>query len=172
MSLAVFLIVNGVAFGTFFFLFDVSECLTLSEEEVEGNLPWGSDMWRGEVCPVDKTAERHAWQKAPHVQSHWGVNEWGALAGQKVMLQDHWVEMKNRRERICRNQLEIDHGRSGAVREVQISSFGQQEVFSGGVWYALIQLLDVSLREAQSSLVLQSRLLQWWCSHARGSHPV
>ena len=40
MSLAVFLTVNGVAFGTiFFFLFDVSDCLTLSGEEVEGNLP-------------------------------------------------------------------------------------------------------------------------------------
>ena len=39
-SLVVFLIVNGVAFGTFFFfILDVSECLTLSEEEVEGNLP-------------------------------------------------------------------------------------------------------------------------------------
>lgn len=156
---------------TFSFFLDASECLTLSEEEVEGNMN-KVKREEGEARPVDKTRERHAWQKAQHCASTEAWANEGALGDRRCMLQDHWVQMKNRRERRCRNQLEIDHGRSGAA--VRGSEFILKGCYPSTLpphlLWSRCDTPDPSpcVAWGQSSLVLWWRPPQCWCSHAPG----
>ena len=154
MSLAVFLIVNGVAFGTFFFF--SFQCFRLSNPvwgisgreltsrkwNVKRSLPRGQDERK--TCLAEGTAWAEALRHG-RMRCTWGTE--GDVAGSlsidgKLQRKERWKSAGDR------------HGRSGAI--VRGSDFILQatgRVFRRDV-ICSIQLLDASLQEAQRSLGL------------------